>query len=135
MHAPAPSFFIPGFRYAVVGATTDHTKYGYRVLMDLHKAGYAVVGVNPKYRDIEGVPVFSSLGQLPHKPDVVVFVLPPAIGLTILDEVAKFGIKLVWFQPGAESEEIQTKANLLGLTAQADGSCIMVARRAFSGTM
>lgn len=131
----AKEFFSPGLHYAVIGATTNPAKYGYQVLVDLFKAGLKVSGVNPKHRNIQGVPVFSSLSDVPDKPDVAVFVVPPAMGLTILDEVAKLGIKLVWFQPGADSDEIRAKVKALGLKGKADGSCIMVARRRFGVTI
>ncbi len=128
-------FLLSRLHYAVVGATTDRAKYGYRVLMDLHQAGFSVVGVNPKYHEVEGITCYPTLASVPHKPDVAIVVVPPQVGLVVLDEVAALGITKAWFQPGAESEAIRTKAKSLGLTAQADGSCIMVARRALSGTM
>ena len=122
-------FLSKAFSYALIGATTNKGKYGYRVLMDLHGAGLKVVGVNPKYQEIEGVRVYPSLKEVPKKPDVAVFVVPPEVGVKVLDEVADLGIKKAWFQPGAESDHVRARANELGIEAQADGSCIMVARR------
>lgn len=115
--------------YALVGATANQAKYGYTVLMDLHGAGFTIVGVNPKHADIEGVPVHPSLASLPQKPDVVIFVVPPDVGARVLNEVAALGIRKAWFQPGAESETIRSRAKELGIEVVADGSCIMVARR------
>jgi len=126
---PTIDFIDKDFNYAVVGATIDQSKYGYRVLKDLYGAGFKVVGVNPKYHGIEGIPCYPSLFELPQKPDVAVFVVPSTVGLGMLAEVKKFGINKVWFQPGAESEEIRLRAKELGLEAVADGGCIMVARR------
>lgn len=117
------------FFYAVVGATTDHSKYGYRVLKDFQAAGLKALGVNPKYNDIEGVACYQSLEHLPRTPDVVVFVVPPSVGMGILSQVKNLGITKVWFQPGAESDDIRKKIAELGLEGMADGSCIMVARR------
>ena len=122
-------FIQPGFSYAVVGATVNPTKYGYTVLNDLHSAGYQVTGVNPNYHSIGKVPCVPTLAEVQPKPDVVVFVVPPHVGLGLLPQVKALGITKAWFQPGAESEEIRVKATELGLQAMADGSCIMVARR------
>lgn len=122
-------FLQKSFRYAVVGATTNQVKYGYRVAKDLSSAGFEVVGVNPKYQQIDDVLCVASLTDVQPKPDVVVFVVPPTVGLGLLSEVKVLDINKVWFQPGAESEEIRAKAAELGLQAMADGSCIMVARR------
>jgi len=125
----AHEFFGPDFRYAVVGATTDTAKYGYRVMTHLKSAGLPVVGVNPKYTEIEGIPVFPTLADVPEKPNVAVFVVPPVVGLALLDQVKAVGITKVWFQPGAESDEVRAKVDELGLNGMTDGSCIMVERR------
>ncbi len=125
----AKDFVNLTYTYALVGATTNQDKYGYKVLKDLANAGYNIVGVNPKHEEIEGIKVYSSLKDVPQKPDVVIFVVPPEVGLKILDEIVALDIKKVWFQPGAESEQVRTKVQELRLEAMVDGSCIMVARR------
>lgn len=122
-------FINKAYSYALVGATTNQSKYGYRVLKDLAGAGFRVVGVNPKYQEVEGVKVYPVLKGIPQKPDVVIFVVPSEVGLKVLAEVAELGITKAWFQPGAESEEIRQKADQLNVGAMADGSCIMVERR------
>jgi len=127
--ADKAAFLHPDFHYAVVGATTDQAKYGYRVLMDLHTAGFSVVGINPKYREIEGVTVYPTLADVPEHIDVAVFVLPPQIGVQILDQVKSLGIPRVWFQPGAEDGAVRSRIDQLGLIGSADGACIMVVRR------
>lgn len=123
------TFLAPTLSYAVVGATTNKDKYGYTVLKDLAGAGLHVVGVNPKYKSIDGVPIYQTLADIPQRPDVAVVVVPPTVGLTILEEAKSAGIAKLWFQPGAESEMIRSSAKRLGLAVQADGSCIMIERR------
>jgi hypothetical protein len=123
------AFINKNFLYAIVGASPQREKYGNIVLRNLGDAGYNVVGVNPKQTTIEGYPTYPALADIPKKPDVAVFVVPPDIGLRLLDDVQRSHIKKVWFQPGAESEEIRLKAKTLGLDVVADGSCIMVVRR------
>lgn len=125
-------FFNQQLVYAVVGATTDQSKYGYKVLKDLAGAGYKVVGVNLKYKNIDGAVCYPSLKLISPKPDVVVFIVPPAVGLQILDQVKQLGINKVWFQPGAESDEIREKIKKFNLAGMADGSCIMICRTQFS---
>lgn len=125
----AKMFLDKSFVYALVGATSNQDKYGYRVLKDLANAGFKIVGVNSKYQEIEGIKIYPSLKDLPHKPNVVIFVVPPEVGLNMLNTVTELGITKAWFQPGAESEEIINKSRELGLEIMADGSCIMVARQ------
>lgn len=124
-------FFQPQASYAVVGATTNRAKYGYRVLKDLQLAGLQVVGVNPKYQEIEGVSIYPTIANIPEKPDIVVSVVPPAVGVSIVDQAAAAGISKLWFQPGAESETIRSRCEAKGLTCVANGACIMIERHRF----
>lgn len=122
-------FIHPHFVYAVVGATTNTDKYGYKVLKDLEAGGYTVVGVNPKYSAIEGIPVYPTLADVPGKVDVAIFVVPPDVGMTLLPQVEEKGITKVWLQPGAENKEMIHVAADAGIKMNDPGSCIMVLRR------
>jgi predicted CoA-binding protein len=101
--------------WAVVGASVNRQKFGYKVLKRLMEEGYKVYPVNPNYEEIEGVKCYPALRDLPELPGTVSVIVPPAAGLTLLEEAAGLGIKKLWFQPGAESDEILKKAEKLGL--------------------
>jgi len=93
-------------RWAVVGASTDPHKFGYKIYMKLKRFGYEVYPINPGYSDIEGDPCYGSLSALPVKPDVVDMVVNPRIGVNIINEASNLGIKYIWFQPGTFNDEI-----------------------------
>ena len=101
--------------WAVVGASTNRQKFGYKVLKRLMDKGYKVYPVNPNYKEIDGIKCYPALGDLPELPGAVSVIVPPAAGLVLLEEAAGLGIKKLWFQPGAESDEIMEKAEKLGL--------------------
>lgn len=122
-------FISSHYRYAVVGASDDPSKYSHVVFQDLRRAGWHVSPVNPEHQTVAGLKSYPSLKAIHPPVDVAVFVVPPAIGLSLLDDAKLAGVRKLWFQPGAESEEIRAKAKMLGLQIQADGSCLMVARR------
>jgi len=125
----AQEFIRKEYAYAVVGASTDPHTYGYTVLKDLSNAGFAVVGINPKYHAIDGIQVYPTLKDVPGKIDVAVFVVPPEIGLSLLAQVEEKGIPRLWFQPGTESAEMTRAVHEAGIAMNLTGSCIMVARR------
>lgn len=114
--------------WAVVGASTDPTKYGYRIYKTLKASGYRVYPVNARARQIDGDPCYPSVASLPEKPGVVNVVVPPVIGFAIAEDVASAGIARIWFQPGAESPENLARARALGLKVVAR-ACAMVERR------
>jgi uncharacterized protein len=119
--------FLAGRRFAVVGASSDRTKYGNRVLRAYLQNGLDVVAVNPKEKDIEGVASVPDLASLPESVDGVSIVTPPAVTEKVLTQAAAAGIKNVWMQPGAESPHWSETAESLGLNAIGGGPCVLVA--------
>lgn len=124
----AQDFFAPGFRYAIVGASESHHKYGYKVFHDLKSAGLSVIPVNPKMTELDGIAAVATIENIQPLPDVAVMIVPADIGLGVMERAATAGQKKFWFQPGAESKEIRERAEALHLEVMADGSCIMVER-------
>lgn len=114
--------------WAVVGASTNPAKWGYRVYKALKESGYRVYPVNPRAEQIDGDPCYPSLANLPEKPGVVDVVVPPKLGLAVAEEVAGAGIARIWFQPGTESAENVARARELGLKTVA-GACALVERK------
>jgi len=45
----------------------------------------------------------------------VTLYVPPKIGLTVIEDIAKKGVKEIYFNPGTESDELVEKARNLGL--------------------
>ncbi len=113
-------------RIGIVGATTDKNKYGYKVLKNLKKRKIGeLFPINPKYKEIEGISCFESVEKVPYDLDLVVFIVPGSVGIKILKEIVDRKIRNVWFQPGAESEEIEEFCKNHGLHASFH-SCIMI---------
>ncbi len=100
-------FFNKDYTYAVVWASINPEKYGYKIVDALKSRDYKVVPINPKYDEILWVKTFSSLSSVSDKIDVVDFVTPPSLTLEILKEVVKLGIKKVWFQPWSFNDKCE----------------------------
>lgn len=114
--------------WTVVGASTSPAKWGYRVYQALRSSGYTVYPINPRAATINGAPCYARLGALPERPGVVNVVLPPKLGLHVVDEAAELGIPYIWFQPGSESPENVARARQLGLQTIAH-ACAIVERK------
>src|SRR5687767_382347 len=114
--------------WAVVGASTDPAKWGYRIYKALKESGYRVYPVNPRAEQIDGDTCYPSLANLPEKPGVVDVVVPPKMGPAVAEEAAGAGIERIWFQPGAESAENVARARELGLKTIAN-ACALVERK------
>jgi uncharacterized protein len=113
---------------AVVGVSSDPGKYGYKIFESLRREGFKVEGVNPRLKELSGVPVYPSLKDLPEKPDMVITVVPPRVTETVVDEAARLGIRDIWMQPGSESEAAIAKARKQGMHVTFN-ACFMVSQR------
>ena len=70
-------------KIALVGASNDKSKFGNRIYRDLKNKGYNVVPINPKDEKIEGDKAYTSIEMMEDLPDIVNFVVPPPIAMTL----------------------------------------------------
>ena len=91
--------------FAVVGVSRDKSKYGRKVFDDLKKFGYEVYPINSKVDHISKYPCYADIKDLPVKPDVISFVVPPEIVEKLIIECKKLNINKVWLQSGSESKK------------------------------
>lgn len=115
----------PQFIYAVIGATQNQEKYGYKVFVDLKKKGYQVIPVNPNYEEILGVKCYPDLISLDERPDVVVLVVGEKNALKVVQDCVELDLDKIWFQPGSEYEEAVNLAQDAGFEIII-GECIIV---------
>ncbi len=112
-------------KIALVGASNDKSKFGYKIYKDLISKGYDVTPVNPKEITIDEVKSIQNVELMEAKPDIIDFVVPPKIALEEVERLVNNGYDNFWFQPGSESDELieflkSTKLNYL------INECIMV---------
>jgi len=101
---------------AIVGASADRAKFGNKAIRAYLRQGYQVFPVNPKGGEIEGLPVWASLAEVPvERLDRISVYLPPTILLAQLEEIAAKPCDELWFNPGSESAEVLERAQQLGL--------------------
>lgn len=118
--------FLAADTFAVVGASTDRSKYGNKVLRCYQQHGKEVYPINPKAPAVEGLKAYPSLAALPVKVPAISVITPPATTELVVREAAAAGVKHIWMQPGAESPEAVRLAEALGLNVIAGGPCLLV---------
>lgn len=102
-------------RVMIVGASNDRRKFGNKAVRAHLRAGHDVLPVNPDEQTIEGLRCYPSVTAVPGALDRTLFYLPPRIGIKVIEELAQRGESgEVWFNPGAESDELIAKAHSLG---------------------
>ncbi|MEG1255558.1 CoA-binding protein [Clostridium sp.] len=105
-------------RWALLGATSDETRFGYKIFRLLEDKGYTVYGINPKYDFIDGIKIYKSIDELPEIIDGVNIIVSPKVALNALPKIKAKGIKNLWFQPGSFNDEVIDKAKELGFNIE-----------------
>ena len=87
---------------ALVGASADQDSLGFRLLAQLKLApNLKLYPVNPKYKELAGLRVFSDLSQIPGQVDQVIVAVPaPIVPLIAAEAVAKKVKSLVVISAG-----------------------------------
>ena len=118
--------FLTSPAYGVVGASPRRHKYGNKVLRCYQQNGRRVIPVNPREQEVEGVACVASVLDLPDEVQSISVITPPPVTERVVDEAIRKGIKHVWMQPGAESDQAVAACQAAGINVIADGSCVLV---------
>jgi uncharacterized protein len=110
---------------AVIGASGDRHKFGNKCVRAYRQAGWEVFPVNPRESEIEGLPVFAAIADVPVRPDRVALYLPPERTRAALAAIAEKGTDEVYLNPGTWDEAVLAEADRLHLTARR--ACAIVA--------
>jgi predicted CoA-binding protein len=100
---------------AIIGASNTREKYGNKAVRAYLRQGWTVYPVNPNERSVEGLPTFASVTDIPGPVDRASLYLPPHLGVGVLEGIKAKGIKELYVNPGAESDELMAKAEQIGL--------------------
>ena len=118
--------FFTSPAFAVVGASTNRTKFGNKVLRRYQEHNKIVYPIHPLETEIEGLQCLKSIAELPLDVQSISIITPPAITEKIVDEAFKHGIKNIWMQPGAQSELAIQKCRDYGINVIGDGRCLLL---------
>jgi predicted CoA-binding protein len=100
---------------AIIGASNNRTKFGNKAVRAFLRQGYTVFPVNPRESQIEGLPTFHNVREVPVRPEKISVYLPPPLVRQVLPDIAARGCDELWLNPGTESEEVLAQAQKLGL--------------------
>jgi predicted CoA-binding protein len=106
---------MPGKTVAVIGASSNRSKFGNRALRAYERQGYNVLAINPNEKEVEGHATYPSVLDVPGPIDIATVYVPAEIGVTVMEELAKKQIPEVWLNPGADGHIVVARARELGL--------------------
>jgi acetyltransferase len=106
-------FFNPN-SIALVGASPKKGKVGNVILASLKQTGYAgkIFPVNPKFKQILGMPSFPDLKSIGLVPELVIIATPPRFVVPILQQCAGLKVKAVLILTLGILEQSQAEVDL-----------------------
>jgi len=118
--------FFASEAFGVIGASANREKFGNKVLRVYLQHGRKAIPVNPREKEIEGIPCVASIEELPPNVKSISIITPPHVTEQMVDKAISMGIANIWMQPGAESPAAVEKCRRNNINVIADGSCILV---------
>lgn len=115
----------PAKTVAILGASNHREKFGNKCVRAYLHAGWKVYPVNPRESEIEGVPAFASLAEVPRPLDRISVYLRPPITATLLPAIAEAEAEETFFNPGSADEEVLAEALRIGVNSR--DACAIVA--------
>ena len=113
---------------AVVGASSDRRKFGNKALRAFQAEGYRVIPINPNECEVEGIPTYASVLDVPESIDMATVYVQPDVAMRLLSEFERKKIPEIWVNPGAESDELLADARRRKLNVIAACSIIGIGR-------
>jgi predicted CoA-binding protein len=100
---------------AIIGASNDRNKFGNKAVRAFRQRGFTVYPVNPNETEVEGLPAFKNIRDIPVRPQMISVYIPSPRLLKILSDIAAKGCDELWLNPGTESDEVLAEAERLKL--------------------
>ena len=95
---------------AVIGASSNRSKFGNKALRAFAHQGFTVIPINPHESEIEGFRAYRSVLEVPGPIDLATVYVHADAGVRVVEEIAKKGIAEVWLNPGADDDAVVTRA-------------------------
>jgi predicted CoA-binding protein len=118
---------------AVVGLSANWNRPSYFAAKYMLDHGYAVIPVNPAYKEVLGQKCYPSLRDVPQKVDIVDCFRRAADIPAIVDEAVGIGAKVLWMQLGVINPEAARRAEAAGLEVVMDRCVKIEYARLFGG--
>lgn len=96
-------------RVVVLGASPKPARYANRAIRELLAAGYCVIPVHPKIREIEGLAVVHTLRALHQQVHTLTLYVGPERSRDLIDDIIGVNPGRVILNPGTESELLESR--------------------------
>ena len=115
---------------AILGASSDRSKFGNKAVRAFVQAKHDVFPVNPKETEVENLRAWPTIGEAALAAggslDVASVYLPPRVTLGLVPQIAAAAPREVWLNPGADDPAVVSALETAGLRVRCLCSIIEV---------
>ena len=94
---------------AVLGASSKPDRYSFKAIKTLHEKGHTPLPIHPLLKEIDGIPVHRSLGEVAEPIDTISVYLSARNSDPVADSILASRPRRVIFNPGAENPDLQRR--------------------------
>src|SRR5262245_62494286 len=102
--------FLAQRRIAFVGVSRNPGDFSRRLFRVWRSKGYDLVPVRPGAREIDGVPCYDRVQDVPGGVDAAFLITPPSATDAVVADCAASGVRQVWMHRGAGTGAVSDKA-------------------------
>ena len=117
---------------AVIGASSNRSKFGNKALRAFERQGFTVLAINPNEAEVEGHKTYASVLDVPGTIDMATLYVPAREGVRVMEQLAQKGVPEIWLNPGADADEVVARARELGLNTIQACSIIAIGESPYS---
>ena len=97
--------FLMPKKLAIAGASRNPKKFGGTVMTELSKKGFELFPVHPVATEINGVPCFKSISELPKGVEHLFITTQKSQTTGLVEQAIEHGIRRIWIQQHSETPE------------------------------
>ncbi|MBC7371144.1 MAG: CoA-binding protein [Bdellovibrionaceae bacterium] len=117
-----------GKKVAILGASKNPDRFSHMAFTMLKDYGHTPLPINPGFSELEGVPVYAKLADVPKPVDTLTMYVGPVISSKMREEILALAPKRVIFNPGSENRDLETALRANGIEVL--DACTLVMLRA-----
>ncbi len=83
-------------RLAMVGLSRRSLDFSRWLCRELQRRGYEVIPVNPKARELDGMPCYARVGEIRPPVEAALVMTPARVSEPVVRDCAEAGVRFVW---------------------------------------
>ncbi len=107
--------FLAPQKIAVAGASRNPKKFGGTVFQELKTRGFELFPVNQNAEEIQGIPCYQSVMDLPPEIKHLYIVTPRESTASIVNDAISRGMDMIWIQQRSDTPEALSAAQEAGI--------------------